>query len=609
MKNVKTKAMKSSGISAKKKDLKENFRVRLTEQYAWNVLSRLLDDLGEYLTDNERSELLGIIRNRSLDRYLELSEAWGPRSTLHGDIPICKFRVKYLLSNILKKFLFSGSAVSRRETAIKKFFVAEAQCAGFNRYGWKKLAASDDPEIVDMFTYSRSFIKRILGEADRDLMMVGSRHGPGASLGVSLRTDGYHKYSSWPYTVSCLCTWYAKHAVLTDERWHGAIEDSYRSTFGVPKNLILNQQTMFNRIFDVTDYNRVTTVPKNATTDRGIAIEPTMNLYLQLGIDSYIKDRLLAVHVDLHNQEKNQKLAQVGSTEGTLATIDLKAASDTVSLKLIELLFEPDWYKLLTTLRSPNGLVEGKLVKYHKLSSMGNGYTFAIESLIFSSFVYAAYRVLGIDYSKYSFAVYGDDIIVDVRAYNLLYKMLRTAGFKLNTDKSFVFGPFRESCGADYYLGADVRPVFLSEVPKSVTDLFNDHNRLYTYFQRHFYKLRGWSALSYIESLIPERFRYYGPPDPETTDNWLFIGSPPATIPYKDGYFVLKRISTYRVSLRKSSNFLFRKLMVSLRAREPLNKYNRKIRTSKGSAFDIPGNKVCQKTSPLYLSNWGSNDT
>jgi hypothetical protein len=102
---------------------------------------------------------------------------------------------------------------------------------------------------------------------------------------------------------------------------------------------------------------------------------------------------------------------------------------------------------------------------------MGNGFTFPLETLIF--WALAACCVRPEDVGKVS--VYGDDIIVPTYAYALLTEVLVAAGFLVNSKKSFVDGPFRESCGRDYLSGIDIRPSYIKDALSGST-LFVLHN-------------------------------------------------------------------------------------------------------------------------------------
>jgi hypothetical protein len=68
--------------------------------------------------------------------------------------------------------------------------------------------------------------------------------------------------------------------------------------------------------------------------------------------------------------------------------------------------------------------------------------------------------------------VYGDDIIVPTEMAPLACNILETFGLKVNPDKSFWTGKFRESCGGVFYDGEDVSNVYLRRrMPASRTDV------------------------------------------------------------------------------------------------------------------------------------------
>lgn len=231
---------------------------------------------------------------------------------------------------------------------------------------------------------------------------------------------------------------------------------------------------------------KVVFVPKNAKTHRSIVVEPLLNSFLQKGIGSFLKTRLLRVGCNLQDQSRNQLLAAKGSADGSLATIDLSMASDCLSKELVFDLLPLEWADLLDKARTSKVLppasvtsIEGVVLDEHghlcleKFSSMGNGFTFELESLIFYAVAKAVCDTLGVPSNDVS--VYGDDIIVPVAAYSLLEETLSFIGFSLNTEKSFALGPFRESCGADFVNGFDIRPFYLKTLV-SEQSLYTMHN-------------------------------------------------------------------------------------------------------------------------------------
>lgn len=207
------------------------------------------------------------------------------------------------------------------------------------------------------------------------------------------------------------------------------------------------------------DYNKVSFVPKNWKTHRAIAVEPSLNAFVQRGVGRALSRRLRRHGCDLSNGwARNQRLALEGSRTGLLSTIDLSMASDTLAFKTVKYLIEDSsWVSLLELLRTPNYEWDDKIVPYQKWSSMGNGYTFELESLIFLCCVKATVEP-GDDY-----AVYGDDLVLPTRCVEDLADLLSYLGFIFNPDKSFSTGSFRESCGEDYFDGIGVRGFYLKD--------------------------------------------------------------------------------------------------------------------------------------------------
>ena len=157
--------------------------------------------------------------------------------------------------------------------------------------------------------------------------------------------------------------------------------------------------------------NNVTTVPKTWKTERVIAIEPCWNSFFQKGVGKLIRRRLRKVGILLRDsQERHGYLARMGSVHKVFATLDLKSASDTICIGLVEALLPEDWLRVLTDLRSPY-MGEGEArYRYQRWSSMGNGYTFELETLIFYALTVA---IVGAESGR-GVSVYGDDIIAPI---------------------------------------------------------------------------------------------------------------------------------------------------------------------------------------------------
>ena len=113
-----------------------------------------------------------------------------------------------------------------------------------------------------------------------------------------------------------------------------------------------------------------------------------------------------------------------------------------------------------------------------KFSTMGNACTFPVESLLFFSIAVAAILTVrkvtptkeAIKDAATEVAVFGDDIVAPKDSRELLKRALVVLDFKVNVDKSYEAGRFRESCGVDAYAGANVTPTYLRSLASGSPD-------------------------------------------------------------------------------------------------------------------------------------------
>jgi len=209
-------------------------------------------------------------------------------------------------------------------------------------------------------------------------------------------------------------------------------------------------------------------VPKSYKTFRTISMEPTTLQYFQQGVWREI-DRVVASspylrnRIGFHEQERNQRLSRKGSIERNYATIDLSAASDSVSYMLVRELFkDTSILPFLEATRSSRTLLpDGRLIELKKFAPMGSALCFPIETIIFA----AVCRLVTYEHGLSSdFSVFGDDIIVPTQCAQDLMDVLEELGFRVNREKSFYRSDcwFRESCGTEYCDGFDVTPMRVS---------------------------------------------------------------------------------------------------------------------------------------------------
>lgn len=346
----------------------------------------------------------------------------------------------YLALNLVKKYPFLQlPGVNPRVVALEKFVQSERRCYDINFMLCHPSTIPHDAR--QLLSRARRECRRILGKFSWDSILPFLSHGPGATYGT--RRDSGHpwyKFGELQPTVTGDCL--ALHRSFIK---YGALWGNIQSELGIVEKIVPG--------------SKITTVPKDARSDRVIAIEPLLNMFYQKGIGGLMRSRLRRVGCDLNDQSINQKLAETGSRLNSLCTIDLSSASDSIARSLVEFLLPEDWVVALNITRSHFTELEGERKFLQKFSSMGNGFTFELESLIFLAFGRAAISLYGGTESVIS--VYGDDIVVTPDVVHQLIYGLSVFGFKTNAEKSFVDGPFRESCGKHYFLGRDVTPLYV----------------------------------------------------------------------------------------------------------------------------------------------------
>lgn len=275
-------------------------------------------------------------------------------------------------------------------------------------------------------------------------------------------------------------------SVTTNQKWSVVLDSLDRvSEYGFGRlAACLKRLGMPERRRPTSSSAKLVTVPKDSTSRRTITVEPCVNQFLQQGLNTYLrdsikKDPVLRQCLSLTDQTKNQYLALKGSLTDRWATIDLSSASDLLTSSLVKLVFEDQssFSELLFDVRSPEVLDNGVAKKLEKFAGMGNATTFPVQSVVFA--VVAICAILdcrhewptsrSVARTARRIRVYGDDIIVPTEYAQAVVGWLTASGLKVNLKKSFLKGPFKESCGVDAYLGVDVTPLYVRHLPSDLS--------------------------------------------------------------------------------------------------------------------------------------------
>jgi hypothetical protein len=358
------------------------------------------------------------------------------------------------------------------------------------------------------------------------------RHGPGATADG---LKGNQKYTSR--------LWYS--------RWNGVF--SWEDLYG------------FSTVFQAdsaslsTDHEipvKVISVPKTQKTPRIISVEPTGVQYAQQLVSSRLISAMSTSsfrrQIDIRNQKTNANLALSGSLTGEWATIDLSEASDRVSAKLVRDTFRsaPQVSRELFATRSRHAqLPDGTLLTLAKFASMGSACTFPVETLVFYTLAVSAIvdwrwesvvaregdpaglncrdmhsiceTSLGLAFA------YGDDIIVPNGSFSHVVSRLEDSNLKVNRDKSFSQGAFRESCGMDAYEGYEITPVYVrTAIPTTIRDASEFVS--WVAFANNAYKHGLWRLSNHVRQYIDRLSGFALPHVRETSPGlgWFsFLGS------------------------------------------------------------------------------------
>jgi len=389
-----------------------------------------------------------------------------------------------------QKLPFLDLNIDKEAVAYATFLESQAKCkvmnAEFRHY--RMTGKCNIPaHVMQVISLARAKIYSVLGECPK-VSDLAFRFGPGSTSSIKKgRANPQQKFAETP---TCSYELYSSGRLPDIVREMPAWFDNH-----VDKSYIDSDGWEVDVIPFRLEPARLEFVLKNALTFRSVIPHPTVDTLYQLGVGDWIARRLQARGLGTKDQGKNRKLAQISSLTNELATLDLSSASDTISVGLVRALLSEEWFSLLSASSVRTVLYKDQLQDIQMFSSMGNGFTFPLETLIFWALTSSCYQ-------GETVSVYGDDIICPSQGVDLVIEVLEQCGFSINKKKSYIQGPFRESCGADYFKGINIRPFYQKSLVNGTT-LFNLHN----FYHRQF----NDEMAAVVLEFIPVDVRLFGP--------------------------------------------------------------------------------------------------
>lgn len=442
------------------------------------IMSDLWNLLCVDLMDND-----GVFAHDLIVDSTNRSASTGPSANIHTRAAAA------LLRSIPKKYqgeideiVEPGSPLTRQNVAdaaaFELFLTANDECG---RWSLKEEHAGPYDEII--LGELRSILWDFFNPHGEPLLSLAAIEryadfGPGSAPGLKRRTSFVEKLGGSVLTASSslIIDLFNQWASSRDSRLDCEITRAL--LFGGP---------------EVMEACCITPVPKNAKISRLVKPEPLLNMFFQKGIQHLMEQRLKVFFgIDLSRQDGiNAELARIGSLGGGFSTIDLSSASDYIAHGLCTWVLPRSVMNWLNLFRSKFAVagVGGKKTELHMMATMGNAFCFPLQTVFFASVVAAVYKALGIPLKRnarepvyefhrnesgevdsivrsnapVNFGVFGDDIVVVDEAFDSVTRVLRLLGQHPNMEKSF--GPndgcFRESCGSDWYNGANIRGVYV----------------------------------------------------------------------------------------------------------------------------------------------------
>lgn len=401
------------------------------------LFSALCSDLGQPFEAGSRN-VRSIVRS------------WCPLKYDFSFVEPRDFACSYIPAHFYDRYFFAAELDSNKTLeadAWMKFQDNVLRGALFN----VELSNTQDQWLLSVLGEAALLCQRILGELSVEEVFGECGHGPNATSTVK-KDMSYLDIKSLDFggTDAAIETFFEHYLV-----WNSSLRDELAKFLPLPET---------GNGVTVVRGDKLSFVPKKFDSLRSMSVQPTLNLFFQLGTGRVIQDRLKRfANIDIESQtDCHMKMAQLASLYPEIgdATLDWRQASDRIWVTICEKIMPKDWFEWCCLIRTDSTEYNtGDLshtVPLPMIGTMGNGFTFPLQTLVFYCLLRGLARVCRT--REIGISVYGDDCIVPVELVPHVSALAEKLGWNINEDKSFSIGGFRESCGMDSYRGMPVRP-------------------------------------------------------------------------------------------------------------------------------------------------------
>jgi len=408
-----------------------------------NTALSLIRDFRANLSDPGFSEgFQNALRSEPMSRVRELVPV------PNDEMSAAEYKATYQIASVFKRYRFENDTYSDQELiekAVTGFFDTQSRLAAQDLDS----LPAESQRVLDL---AADYIARVLGVYSDEEHRNLSRFGRRATVGIPARNAC--EAARWELPISGSqgqIDWFDSE-MSQDEM----VQDYWASQ----KESDREQNNDSRSTYQPTSSLKLTLVPKTFKSFRAIMPNTTIGSYMSYGLGEMMRKRLRREGYDIRTlQMRHRNMACLASVHGMHTTADLSSASDSISIALVKRLFPADWTAILLQSRIGQVVLPGNLsVESLTFCTMGIGYTFPLQTLVFLALLKAIEQIMFHRSFRQTISVYGDDMIYSSRMHPGVVKYFQQFGFVLNVEKTFSEGHFRESCGGDYYHGVDVRP-------------------------------------------------------------------------------------------------------------------------------------------------------